>query len=163
MSAQTIRVYNILKSRNFSDQEAQEVVDFVESSAKDGLATKEDIHGLKTEFKEDIHGLKTEFKEDIQALRTEFKEDIYALRTELKEDIQALRTELKEDIQALRTELKEDIQALRTELKEDIYALKADMANLKVDLIKWMMGVGVAAVIVVVGSIASLFKLYFQH
>ena len=152
MSAQTIRVYNILKSRNFSDQEAQEVVDFVESSAKDGLATKEDIHGLKTEF-----------KEDIQALRTEFKEDIYALRTELKEDIQALRTELKEDIQALRTELKEDIQALRTELKEDIYALKADMANLKVDLIKWMMGVGVAAVIVVVGSIASLFKLYFQH
>jgi hypothetical protein len=79
MSTGTIRAYNILKARNFSDQEAQDFVDFVESSGKEGLATKEDLAVQKTE------------------------------------------------------------------------------------LIKWIIGVGATVGILVIGAVASLFKLYFQH
>ncbi|MBI5178196.1 MAG: hypothetical protein HZA04_02945 [Nitrospinae bacterium] len=50
MSAKAIRVYNILKARNFSDEEAQEVVDFMDTAPKEGLVSKEDIANLKVEL-----------------------------------------------------------------------------------------------------------------
>lgn len=60
MSAKAIRIYKILKARDFSDEDAQEVVDFMESSGKEGLATREDVNALKSEIKSDFADLRLE-------------------------------------------------------------------------------------------------------
>ena len=64
-------------------------------------------------------------KLDVAGLRA----DTADLRTELKTEIAALRI----DMADLRTELKTEIAALRVELKTDI-------ANLKVDMVRWIVG-----------------------
>ena len=43
-----------------------------------------------------------------------------------------------------RSELREELNALRTEFREH-YATKADLAEMKVELIKWMIGLMVGA------------------
>ncbi|MEU6999052.1 hypothetical protein [Nonomuraea sp. NPDC046570] len=73
--------------------------------------------------KEDLHAVRTELKGDIQSVRDELKSDIATVRDELKSDITTVRDELKGDIQSVRTELKSDITTVRDELKGDIISL----------------------------------------
>lgn len=78
MSSRTIRAYNILKAR-FSEEEAQELLNYFESLPKEGLATKEDIASLRTEVKEDIASFKIEIKEDLASLRVEIERGYFRL------------------------------------------------------------------------------------
>ena len=69
-----------------------------------------------------------------------------------KADIEALRLATKADIEALRQATKADIEALRL-------ATKADIANLKADLLKWMIGALIAQSGVIVGVVVTLISL----
>ena len=55
------------------------------------------------------------------------------------------RTELREELQVLRGELREEFQLLRDEFREH-YPTKADLAEVKSEFIKWIVGVGLASV-----------------
>lgn len=79
------------------------------------------------------------------------KADIAAVEA----DIAAVEAALKADIAAVEAALKADIAAVEATLKTDIATIKADMAALKVDLLKWMFG----ALIAQGGLIVALVKL----
>ena len=116
--------------------------------------TKANIDALRQETKANIDALRQETKANIDALRQETKADI----AEVQRDIEALRQETKvdiagvqRDIEALRQETKtsiagvqRDIEALRRGTKVEIETLRlgtqADLADIKSDLLKWVMG-----------------------
>lgn len=79
------------------------------------------------------------------------KADIAAVEA----DIAAVEATLKADIAAVEAALKANIAAVEATLKTDIATIKADMAALKVDLLKWMFG----ALIAQGGLIVALVKL----
>ena len=51
------KLYPILKELGLEDQKANEFIEIIEQSQKEGLATKEDIKDLEIKFKEDIKDL----------------------------------------------------------------------------------------------------------
>jgi hypothetical protein len=83
-----------------------------------------------------------------QALREEVatKTDLTAVKSELAADIAAVKTELAADIAAVRTELGAEITAVRTELRTEIAAVRIDLAAVKHDLLRWMVGMAFAQV-----------------
>ncbi|MBI5748226.1 MAG: hypothetical protein HZA00_03800 [Nitrospinae bacterium] len=54
MTTKAIRVYEIFKELGLKEEKAEEIVDLLTETAKEGLATKEDIYALK----EDLSNLK---------------------------------------------------------------------------------------------------------
>lgn len=85
------------------------------------------------------------------------KADVTETKTELKTDIQAVKTELKDEIQAVRTELKDEIQTVRTELKNDIINLDLKIAELRYDMLKFIIWTGLGGVIALGGMMARGF------
>jgi hypothetical protein len=51
------KLYPILKDLGLEDQKANEFVEIIDESRKEGLATREDIKDLEIRFKEDIKDL----------------------------------------------------------------------------------------------------------
>jgi len=49
MTSHAIKTYNILKGK-FTEQEAQDILDYFETLPKEGLATKEDILRLESDM-----------------------------------------------------------------------------------------------------------------
>ena len=88
-------------------------------------------------------------KTDIATL----KADIEVLRQETKADIETLRQETKAGIETLRQETKADIETLRQETKTDIATIKANIEAAKVDLIKWIFGVNIGTISLIVAVI----------
>ena len=66
------------------------------------------------------------------------KDDIIKLREELKDVIAKLREEVKDDIAKLRGETKDDINKLWVGTNADINKLRNELANAKVEIIKWL-------------------------
>jgi len=72
-----------------------------------------------------------------------------------KEDIVLLRRETKEDIVLLRRETKEDIALLRSEVKEI-------SANLKYDIVKWIIGIFISTMAINLTAIGFLARLLLK-
>ena len=161
----THRFVKHLTENGFTEQQAEVLADEQVHLLNTNLATQADVAAIQREIvgvKRDIEVLRQETKTSIAGV----KRDIEVLRQETKtsiagvqRDIEALRQETKADIEALRLGTKADIEALRLGTKADIEALrlgtKADMAEVKSDLLKWMMG----ALIAQGGVVVALLKL----
>jgi ferritin-like metal-binding protein YciE len=80
------------------------------------------------------------------------KSDLEQAKTALKQDIAQVRTDLKQEIGQVRTELKHDIQRLEAEIK-------TENAELRAELIKWIAGFVIGAVVALTGIFATLIKL----
>jgi hypothetical protein len=70
-----------------------------------------------------------------------------------KTDLAELRRELSSEIATVRHELSNEIAALRHELSNEITAARREMAQLELRLIKWVIGVGIAATLAVGGMV----------
>ena len=154
----THRFVKHLTENGFTEQQAEVLADEQVHLLNTNLATQADVAAIQREIvgvKRDIEVLRQETKTSIAGVRR----DIEALRQETKADMEALRLGTKADIEALRLGTKADIEALRLGTKADIEALrlgtKADMAEVKSDLLKWMMG----ALIAQGGVVVALLKL----
>ena len=73
-------------------------------------------------------------------------------------DIDALRQETKADIEVLRQETKADIEVLRQETKASIAGVQREIAEIKSDLIKWLVGALIAQGGLVVALLKFLIK-----
>ena len=71
-------------------------------------------------------------------------------------DIHAVQGDIRELGLQLRAEIREVEARLRAEIREVELKLRADMALLRAELVKWMVGVGIAAVIATGGMIVTL-------
>ena len=133
----THRFVKHLTENGFTEQQAEVLADEQVHLLNTNLATQADVAAIQRE----IVGV----KRDIEVLRQETKTSIAGVQR----DIEALRQETKADIEALRLGTKaDDIEALRL-------GTKADMAEVKADLLKWMMG----ALIAQGGVVVALLKL----
>ncbi len=119
-----------LTEHGFTEEQAEVLADEQVNLLNSNLATKIDIEALRLVTKTDIEGIKA----DIEALRLATKADIEALRLATKVDIEGIKA---------------DIEALRR-------ATKVDIANLKVDLLKWMIGALIAQGAVVVALLSLI-------
>lgn len=75
MSVEAIKIYNIFKQKNFTDEEAKEIVGYFDTAVKSGAATKEDLLISVSELKQEISNVRSELKQEIASVRQE----IYAL------------------------------------------------------------------------------------
>ena len=153
----THRFVKHLTENGFTEQQAEVLADEQVHLLNTNLATQADVAAIQREIvgvKRDIEVLRQETKTSIAGVQR----DIEALRQETKTSIAGVQR----DIEALRQETKApgwDIEALRLGTKADMEALrlgtKADMAEVKSDLLKWMMG----ALIAQGGVVVALLKL----
>ena len=139
----THRFVKHLTENGFTEQQAEVLADEQVHLLNTNLATQADVAAIQRE----IVGV----KRDIEVLRQETKTSIAGVQR----DIEALRQETKTSIAGVQR----DIEALRLGTKAEIEALrlgtKADMAEVKADLLKWMMG----ALIAQGGVVVALIKL----
>jgi phage host-nuclease inhibitor protein Gam len=83
---------------------------------------------------------------DISHLAT--RAELTAVRDELKGDIEVLRKE----VEGLRKEVRADIDGLRKEVKTDI-------AELKVDLLKWVIGAVGFQTVALIGAVITVARI----
>jgi chromosome segregation ATPase len=117
----THQVVKSLKAVGFTEEQAEAVTQAVRDSQNvelSNLATNADLLGTKAALKADMAEVKAELKADMAAVRAELKADIAEVKAELAE--------------------------VNAELKADIAKVRTEMVEIKVDLVKWMVGVGFA-------------------
>ena len=78
---------------------------------------------------------------DLHALRSDLRGEMAGLRAELKDDMAALSTELRSEMASLRAELKDETAGLRVELKDEMAGLRADLRGEMVTQTRWMVSV----------------------
>ena len=128
----THRFVKHLTENGFTEQQAEVLADEQVSLLNSNLATQADIAAIQR---------------DIAAIH----QDIDALRQETQAHIATVRQE----IEVLRQETKADIEVLRQETKASIAGVQRDIAEVKSDLIKWLVG----ALIAQGGLVVALLKL----
>ena len=145
-----LEFFDALREAGVTEQQARAAVESLSRELDrrwavrtDDLATRADLDLSKAAFKSDTVELKAELKADVAELRTELKADMAELRAEVKADVAELRTEVKADV---------------AEVKADIAKVRTEMANLKVEVIKWVAGLLIAQSAI----IGALFKLLAQ-
>ena len=104
IATKAIAVQKILVRHDFTEQEANDLIDFVENQNGE-IATKQDVDLVKTELKHDIDLV----RKDVALVREEVKHDIDLVR----KDVDLVRKELKHDIDLVREELKHDISLVQ--------------------------------------------------
>ena len=115
-------IHELVKA-GMPERQAETVVRQQARLLEQNFATKHDIETVKR----DIEVLRQETKANIETV----KHDIEVLRQETKADIETV----KHDVEVLRQETKANIETLRQETT-------ARIETAKVDLIKWMFGLG---------------------
>ena len=130
----TLSMSKHLRRHGYSKEQAEGQVELLKHVVESNLATKTDLARVEAVLKTDIANVEAT----------------------LKRDIEGIRTELKRDIEELRKELKTDIARVEATLRTDIANVKVDIANVKADLIKTIIGWIIGAVIVQSGLIAAL-------
>lgn len=90
-------------------------------------------------------------QKEIELVRAELRET----ELRLNKEIELVRAELKADIELVRAELKADIEQVRAELRGTELRLQKEIAQVKVDLLKWLVPLMFAQV----AAIAALVKL----
>ena len=126
------KLYEVL-AQKVGRNEAECLTQYVDIKVKNELNSKTEILATKVLVKDETQSLRLAFKEDIQALRSELKGDLHALRNELKGDLHALRNEVTAGIHTLRNEMKE-------------HSLSQQ---------KWMLGIIITVVIMILGLYAK--------
>ncbi len=140
-----------LKEAGFDDHQAEAVTTlFWDTRALEleNLASKTDLESLRLELKADYAALR-----DTMATKEELAELRDTMAT--KEDLAMVKADvatLKDDLATL----KDDVASLRLELREETARLHTEIAQSKMDTIKWMVPMVVTQVIATVGLIRLL-------
>ncbi|HET6377020.1 MAG TPA: coiled-coil domain-containing protein [Methylocella sp.] len=144
----TLRLSRTLREKgHFTADQAETLAEAIGQAGHDDLATKTDLAQTKAELKADIARLEAELKADIARLETEVKADIARVESELKADIARVESELRTDIAVL----KADVANLAT---------KAELADVKADILKWVVGAIGFQTVVILGTIVALVRIF---
>ena len=128
----THRFVKHLTENGFTEQQAEVLADEQVQLLNTNLATQADVAA--------VH-------QDIDALRQETKTSIAGVQRDI--------AGVQRDIEVLRQETKTSIAGVQREIEALRLGTRADMADIKSDLLKWMMG----ALIAQGGVIVALLKL----
>jgi hypothetical protein len=148
----TLKLSRRLEAAGFPTKQAQDTAEALAETLTANLANQADIHAVQGDIREQGLQLRAEIAEQGSQLRAEIAEQGSQLRAEIREVDTRVRAEIRE----VETRLRAEINAVRAEIREVELRLRADMALLRAELIKWMVGVGIAAVIAVGGMMMTL-------
>ena len=147
------------ESAQMSQEQAEGVSDaLAEAMSGAELATKPDIRELAAETKRDIQELSTETKRDIAELAAATKRDIQELATETKRDIAELAAATKRDIRELELKLDARFETLSERIERRAAESDAKIQVVKNDLVRWLLGVGAAAILTIVGATWTIIR-----
>jgi hypothetical protein len=83
-----------------------------------------------------------------------------------REEVRTQDSAAKKDLFIFQAKLEKGIEELRAELKKDIAGVKADlelkMAKVENNLLKWALSIGISSCVVLIGAMATFFKLYLH-
>jgi len=133
-----------LEAAGFSRGQAEALAEEQARLIDDRLATKADIAAVRS----DIEAQRLATERDIAAVRG----DIEAQRLATARDIEALRLSTTHDIEALRQSTTREIDSLRQ-------STRSDLAEMKSDLLKWLVGTVGLQTVVILGAVLALMRL----
>ena len=119
---------------------------------------KEDVIELSAEkferrLTEEISQLRVEFKEEIAQLRSV---DLANLDKRITDEMSQLRQEYKEEIAKVNQRITDEVAKLRGEFKDEMAKIDNKLSDIKVDLIKWQVGMFITTVILILGLYATI-------
>ncbi len=106
----------------------------------------------KDVFYTELKATKEVLQSELKAIEAKLESEIAKIKTEIAN----VRTELKQEIADVRTELKQEIADVRTKLETETAKIRTEIAEVKTNTIRWVVGVGITATIV---SITANFAL----
>ncbi len=140
----SLAIFNRLKKAGMPDEHAQIQTEvFREQAAFCVAEIRQAIEKYDEVRRQDLAT-----RGDVQDVRLEVEK----VRAALKTDIEDVRLE----VEKVRAELKTDIEGVRLEVEKVRAELKTDIEKVKSDLLKWMLGLGVAVVTIMVTGFGTL-------
>ena len=103
----TLEFVKRLRAANFSEAQAEAMVEAIAAVVTEQLATKADIAELRRELGGDINELRRYLEAGLEAGRSNLETQNAALRRDLEAQNAALRRDLETQIEAVRREIKE--------------------------------------------------------
>lgn len=118
------------------------------------LDTYESIRNLKSAGIEERHAeaIVAEFKkvQDSSLAHLATKEDLIKLEMATREDLARLELATREDLRKHELATQENLKKLEMATKEDLMKLELKVAELKSDIIKWVLGISAAQAALIV-------------
>ena len=144
----------------FQAQELEKVIKEITHNQE--LVTKSDLFLTKNELQTAHESLKKELRADNALLKKELQSEIISLKKELQADNVSLRKEFQADNASLRKEFQADNASLRKEFQIENISLKTEfqlgIANLRIELIKWVIGTAITTSVTLSGMMFTMFK-----
>jgi len=81
------------------------------------------------------------------------------MKTEIKQELHSDNLATKGDLREVKNELQSEIQLFKSELQSEIQEVRLEIANTKNELIKWVLGIGITAIIVNCSAMFTMLKL----
>ncbi len=104
MAATLLELYEKLKPK-LGDQEARELLEFIEGSLERRAATKADLQRTETALREDLQRAETALREEITRVEQELRGEISRVEQELRGEISRVEQELRVEIQRVKADL----------------------------------------------------------
>ncbi len=141
-----------LKGAGFSDDQAEAVTTlFWDTRALEleNLASREDLESLRSEMVT---------KDDLGTMEVRLREEMGAVEVRLREEMGTMEVRLREEMGTVEGRLREEMGTVEGRLRKDM-ATKEDLANMKVDLIKWLVPLVLTQTLATVGLTVGLLKI----
>jgi hypothetical protein len=149
VSFDTLKLADRLEAGGFTAIQARTAAGaFADAMSGSDLATKADLAETKAELKGDIAAVKAELKSDIAAVKAELKGDLAGLKAELKGDLAGLKA---------------DVGRLEERIERRVAESDVKAQAIKNDLIRWLLGIGAAAILTIVGAAWTIIRYLPPH
>jgi hypothetical protein len=129
------------------------------ASNADIAAVRTDLEALRVAAKADIEMSELRLRAEISDLRGEMRAGEERLRGEMHAGEERLHGEMRAGEERLHGEIAAGDASLRAAMMAGDAALRTEIANLRGELTRWVVGTGVAAVLALTGIFAALLKL----
>ncbi len=143
-----LELYEKLKPK-LGEDETRALLEFVETSAQDKAATKDDLErtasSLRDELRDELHGTEAVLRKEIQQVEAVLRKEIQQVEAALRKEIQQVEATLRKEIQ---------------EVKVEIQEVKVEIQEVKVDLLKWSFAFWLGAVAILSGIMLALLRAF---
>ena len=147
-------LYVALTNINVPQDQAREVVEALEHTMNNELATKSDIALARADIALGLSRLERHdelTKAEFAAVRSEMKAEFAAVRSEVKAEFAAVRSEVKAEFAAVRGEMKAEFVAVRGDMKAEFAAVRSEMNAMETRLIIKLGGL----IITLIGAVSA--------
>ena len=133
----------------FKQAQAEAIIKTVKAS-RDAVITAEQLYDI---IRKEQANLAT--KADVAEVRSEMKTEIAEVKTEIAE-VKTEISEVKTEIAEVRTEVKTEIAEVKIEVKTEIAKVRTEMSEMKVDIIKWVVGLLLGNTALILGILVPM-------